>query len=152
IETNGYDAYANGNVNLYSGLVSAPRPPDVVTLSSGFLTYRPDVHPGYARWRQDIASNPLSFVLLPSLDLETCVAEIVRRQLRRPFARSAEREEYVIRTRFAIYANIPAQNVETMRPVDAVVAALLAALAAQEAAAPDGTGHYPDISRLWPLS
>jgi len=79
-------------------------------------------------------------VTRPSRDLETCVAEIVRRQLRRPFARSAEREEHVIRTRFPIYANMPAQKIETMRPVDAVVAELLAALAAQQAAAPDGTG------------
>jgi len=125
IDTNGYDAYANHNLNLYAALVSGPRPPDVMALSSGFMTYRQDVHPGYARWRLDVASSRSTYVLLPSLDLETCVAEIVRRQLRRPFARSAEREEHVIRARFPIYANLPPQKVETMQPVDAVVAQLL---------------------------
>jgi shikimate kinase len=60
-------------------------------------------------------------VLLPSLDLEACVAEIVRRQISRPFARSAEREEPVIRARFPIYVDLPARKVETMRPVREVL-------------------------------
>jgi shikimate kinase len=158
LDTHSYDAYANRNVSLYSALVSAPRPPEVVALSSGFMTYRRDVHLGYSRWRQDIASSPSTVVLLPSLDLETCVAEIVRRQLLRPFARSAEREEHVIRTRFPIYANIPARRVETMRPVNAVVAELLAPLAAQQTAAPlskrasRGVRGYPvgTIAFVWP--
>jgi len=127
-------------VSLYSDLVVEPGRPDVVALSSGFMTYRDDVHPAYVRWRQRIASSKSTFVLLPSLDLETCVAEIVRRQLRRPFARAAGREEHVIRERFPIYASLPAHKVETMRPVDAVVAELLTMVAAQQAAAPDGTG------------
>ena len=55
----------------------------------------------------------------------------------RPFARVAEREEQVIRTRFAMYAGLPARKVETMRPVDAVVAELVHVVAAQHAAAPD---------------
>ena len=70
-------------------------------------------------------ANRSTFVLLPSLDLETCVAEIVRRQLRRRFARAAEREEQVIRMRFPIYAELPIMKVETMKPVEAVVAELL---------------------------
>ena len=126
LDTNGYEAYAGRNVRLYSALVGEPERPDVVALSSGFMTYRDDIHPDYVRWRQQIASSESTFVLLPSLDLETCVAEIVRRQLRRPFARTPEREEHVIRTRFSIYATLPARKVETMRPVDAVVAELLA--------------------------
>lgn len=97
------------------------------------MTYRDDILPGYHRCRQRIASSGSTFVLLPSLDLETCVAETVRRQVRRPFARTPEREEHAIRTRFPTYAGLPARKVETMRPVDAVVAELFAAVAAQNA-------------------
>jgi shikimate kinase len=139
LDTHGYDAYAQRNMSLYSALVGQPGRPDVVALSSGFMTYRDDVHPSYVRWRELVASSESTFVLLPSLELETCVAEIVRRQLRRPFARAAEREAHVIRTRFPIYASLAARKVETMRQVDAVVAELLAMLAAEQAAAPDGT-------------
>jgi shikimate kinase len=67
----------------------------------------------------------LTFVLLPTLDIETCVAETVRRQVTRSFARSPEREEHVIRTRFPIYASLPPRKIETMRPVAVVVAEIL---------------------------
>jgi shikimate kinase len=130
LDTYGYDAYAERNVRLYSGLASAPQRPGVLALSSGFMTYRHDAHPDYVQWRRAIGSSPSTFVLLPSLDQETCVAEIVRRQGRRRFARSAEREEHVIRSRFFVYVNVPAQKVETMRPVEGVLAELLLALAA----------------------
>ena len=125
----GYDAYAQRNVSLYSDLAREPEPA-VISLSSGFMTYRHSVHPDYVRGRQHIASSESTFVLLPSLDLETCVAETVRRQLPRAFARTAEREEHVIRSRFFTYARLPAGKVETMRPVDAVVAELLSILVA----------------------
>ena len=125
----GYDAYAERNVSLYLALAGESGRPGVVALSSGFMTYRDDVHPGYVRCRQHIASSTSTFVLLPSLHVEPCVAEIVRRQLRRPFARGAEREEQVIRARFPVYLSLPARKVETMRPVDAVVAELLTAVA-----------------------
>lgn len=126
--THGYDAYAERNVWLYANLVAGSGKADVVALSSGFMTYHDQVHPTYAGWRQRIASSALTFVLLPSLDDETCVAEIVRRQLRRPFARSGAREEDVIRTRFPVYVSLPARKVETMRPVEAVVAELFTAV------------------------
>lgn len=131
LETHGYDAYATRNVDLYSALVGEPVRPGVLALSSGFMAYREDIHPGYHRCRQRIASSEKTFVLLPSLDLEACITETVRRQARRSFARTPEREEQVIRTRFPTYASLPARKVETMRPVDAVVAELFAALAAQ---------------------
>lgn len=131
LATHGYDAYAEQNVSLYSALAGEPERPAVIALSSGFMTYRHDVHPDYVRCRQHIASNELTFVLLPSLDLESCVAETVRRQLQRAFARTAEREEHAIRGRFFVYSRLPARKVETMRPVDAVVADLLSILSAQ---------------------
>ena len=131
LDTHGYDAYAERNVALYLALTPEPRRPGVVALSSGFMTYRQDVHPGYVRCRRQIASSPITFVLLPSLQVETCVAEIVRRQLQRSFARAAAREEQVIRARFPVYVSLSARKVDTMRPVDAVVAELVVAVAAQ---------------------
>jgi shikimate kinase len=92
LEMRGYDAYAAQNVSVYSALTSVAGPLRVIALSSGFFTYPRGVHPGYPALRERIASSPLTFVLLPTLDLETCVAETVRRQLTRSFARSPERE------------------------------------------------------------
>ena len=136
LESHGYDAYAKRNVDVYFTTLAAAAGREVVlALSSGFMTYRPDIHPAYKSCRRDIASSPSTFVLLPSLEFETCVSETVRRQLIRPFARSAEGEEQVIRTRFPSYLNIPATKVETMRPVREVVDEIAAA---QQAAAARG--------------
>ena len=128
LDTHGYEAYAAQNVTLYCDLTSVTESPRVIALSSGFMTYRRDVHNSYPGVRERIASNPLTFVLLPALDPDTCVAETLRRQLTRSFARSPEREEDVIRTRFPIYAGLRARKVETMRPVASVVAELVAAI------------------------
>jgi shikimate kinase len=129
INTHGYDAYAERNVDAYFEVAAATERQAVLALSSGFMTYRLDIHAEYALCRGEISSSLTTFVLLPSLDLEVCVAEIVRRQIGRPFGRSAEREEGVIRARFPIYAGIPAMKVETMRPVCEVVDVLVAAAA-----------------------
>jgi shikimate kinase len=138
IESRGYDAYAARNVQVYADVIrGAAGRERVLALSSGFMTYPGDIHPAYARLRRDVAASPTTFVLLPSLDLETCVAETVRRQLGRPFGRSAEREEQVIRARFALHRDLPATKVETMRPVAEVVEALAAKLAARRGAALD---------------
>lgn len=126
LDAHGYGGYAWRNVDLYSSLAEQPGSLAVVALSSGFMTYSDEVHPDYPGWRRRIAASPSTVVLLPSLDLETCIAEVVRRQLRRPFTRSAEREADVIRSRFPVYAGLPAPKVETLKPVDAVVADLLA--------------------------
>jgi len=124
LDAHGYDGYARRNVGLYSAL-AATMSVRVVALSSGFMTYRDDVHPDYLRCRQRIASSQWTVALLPSLDLETCVAEVVRRQMRRPFARTPEREERVIRERFPVYLGLPVRKVATMRPVGDVVDELL---------------------------
>lgn len=138
IGSRGYDAYAAGNVHVYADVLrGAGSREGVLALSSGFMAYREDVHPAYARFRRDIAASPTTFVLLPSLDLETCVADIVRRQLGRPFSRSAEREEQVIRARFALHRDLPATRIETMRPVAEVVEAVVANMAARRGAALD---------------
>lgn len=127
LDTHGYEAYAEQNVGLYADLVGGQVRPGILALSSGFMTYRDRIHPDYLTLRERVAWSPSTFVLLPSADVETCVNEIVRRQLRRPFARSAEREEQVIRERFSVYSGLPARKVETMQPIDAVVAELVGA-------------------------
>ncbi len=121
IDLHGYQAYARRNVDSYLALLDEPKRPGVVALSSGFMVYEEKIHPEYAALRQRIACGELTFVLLPSLDEETCIAEIVRRQLQRPFARAPQREESVIRSRFSMYASLPARKVTTQRPVAAVV-------------------------------
>jgi hypothetical protein len=89
------------------------------------MTYAPDIHAGYLALRSRIATNPATFVLLPSLDYEVRVRETVRRQLTRSFSRSAEREEDVIRHRFEAYEQLPATRIETIGPINAVVDRLL---------------------------
>jgi len=124
LDAHGYRAYAARNVGLYLDLVDAGTRPDVVALSSGFMTYPDDIHPAYLARRQRIASSPSTFVLLPSVDVETCVAETVRRQLARPFARPATREEQVIRERFPLYMRLPSRKIETMQSIETVVTEL----------------------------
>lgn len=126
IGRHGYDAYARANVETYCSLACAETAPDVVALSSGFMTYAHDIQPEYPRVRSEIAESPATFVLLPSLDREVCVTETVRRQIGRPFGRSAIREEAVIRARFEIYMTVRARKIETMRPVAAAVDEIIA--------------------------
>ncbi len=84
ITIQGYGAYASANVGVYLALINATPTNAVVALSSGFMTYPENAHPRYRELRQRIASHHDTFVLLPSLEKEACVAEIVRRQLTRP--------------------------------------------------------------------
>jgi shikimate kinase len=138
IESHGYDAYAGRNVQVYADVIRGAAEQEwVLALSSGFITYRDDVHPACAHLRNDIAASPMTFVLLPSLDLERCAAESVRRQLGRPFSRSAEREEQVIRARFPAHRDLPVTPIETMRPIAEVVEAIVAHVAARRGGALD---------------
>lgn len=123
-----YEAYARENVEAYCSLFRGETRPGVVALSSGFMTYSIDAHHEYARGRREIEECTQTFLLLPSLDRALCVAETVRRQVARPFGRSPEREEAVIRTRFEIYMALPMRKVETMCPPAVLVDQILAAL------------------------
>jgi shikimate kinase len=120
IDRLGYNAYARENVETYCSLFRAPHRPGVVALSSGFMTYVHHIHPEYRGVVHELKGSPTTFVLLPSLDREACVAETVRRQTARPFGRSVVREEAVIRERFEIYMALPMRRFETMRPVSEV--------------------------------
>lgn len=125
LDRHGYPAYAGRNVEIYLRLVQEARSRCILALSSGFMTYPDGVHPAYANGRLRILSSGSTFVLLPSLEEESCVRETVRRQLQRPFARTPEREEQVIRERFRAYANLPVPKIETMRPIHSIVADLV---------------------------
>ena len=81
LNSHGYDTYARRNVDVYLTSATMVAPEAVLVVSSGFLTYRSDIHPEYESCRRDIASSPSTFVLLPSFEFEACVAETVRRQL-----------------------------------------------------------------------
>ena len=128
IGRHGYDTYARENVEAYCSLFREGTHREVVALSSGFMTYASDTHPEYRRVRHEIEECAQTFALLPSLNRELCVAETVRRQVARPFGRSPEREEAVIRTRFEIYMALPMRKVATMRPTAVIVDEILAAL------------------------
>jgi shikimate kinase len=128
IDRFGYRAYARENVDNYDASMREGGGQVLVALSSGFMTYQSDIHPQYACIRRNIEENPATFVLIPSLDRDTCVAETVRRQLVRSFARSAEKEEAVIRERFPTYIGLRPRKIETHRPIAAVVDEILAAI------------------------
>jgi shikimate kinase len=108
------------------------------------MTYVDDVHPAYPVWRERVGSSPSTFVLLPSLQFEVCVRETVRRQLGRPFSRSAEREEHVIRERFPVYLGLPVRKIATLRPIETVVDELISALVS------DGLRGVQDSMRAAP--
>jgi shikimate kinase len=131
IEAHGYDNYARENIENYCSLLRRESRPAVMALSSGFMTYEPSAHPQYLHRRSEIELCPNTFDLLPSLDREICVSEIVRRQIARPFGRSAVREEAVIRARFEVYKAMRVRKVETMHSVSAVVDELVAALTSE---------------------
>lgn len=133
-----YRSYAAQNVQVYLDTSQSSNAPRVMALSSGFMTYPVDIHPAYGRLCREIANSPSTAVLLPSFDYETCVAETVRRQMGRPFSRSAVREEEVIRARFGIYWALPAMKFETMRPVDVITDGLMAHLLPHTALKPSG--------------
>jgi shikimate kinase len=127
INRRGYEAYARENIETYRALSRNIAASRVMALSSGFMTYPRDIHPEYADLRSEIERSPTTFVLVPSLDPERCVAETVRRQMTRPFSRSTAREESVIRERFPIYVGLSSRKIETMRPLAAIVDELLSA-------------------------
>jgi shikimate kinase len=137
----GYNAYARENVETCNELLYEDRNPCVAALSSGFMTYPQDIHSEYARLRRDIEHSPTTFVLIPSLNREMCIAETVRRQLARPFARSGAKEEAVIRERFSIYVGLRAPKIETMRPLSAIVEELLCGLPSPFPARPHFTSR-----------
>jgi shikimate kinase len=128
IAAHGYSAYARANVTLYFQL-AAPPFAGVLALSSGFMTYDLDVHDRYAGCVREISLSRSAFVLLPTLDLETCASETVRRQTGRDAGRmTADRADAKIRERFGRYVELPNEKIETMCSLAAAVARIRARL------------------------
>jgi len=115
IGKHGYAVYAAANVATYLTVRSSTSA--VVALSSGFMVYSTDVYPGLHELRRELVAAPTTVLLLPSLDLEICVAETVRRQRERNLTirRSSVREETVIRERSAQYRSLTERIVTTMQ-------------------------------------
>ena len=132
IRRHGYIAYARSNVETYRAI--PPSRSAILALSSGFMTYPDSIHPALPVVRQSIARLSSTFVLLPSLHVEECVAETVRRQRERPMPhhRSDDREEDVIRERFPIHMALPARKVTTMRDPAEIAAEIVALSGALE--------------------
>lgn len=128
IALHGYPAYARRNVETYEEIEA--RALAILAVSSGFMTYPEDVHPRLPTIRRSIATLSSTVVLLPSLDLEPCVAETLRRQRARPRAqhRTDAREEQVIRERFPVYVALAARKVTTMRPAADIAAEIAVAV------------------------
>jgi len=137
IEQTGYEAYAGQNLELGRELISRAGDASVIALSSGFMVYPLDINPEYQALRQYLNSSPSTFVLLASLEFESCVAETVRRQLMRPFSGSAAEEERKVRERFPIYSALPVKKVATVGTVEETVEKICSMLSAQQTAAPD---------------
>lgn len=104
IAAHGYEGYARRNVAVYLNLRNDVQRAAVVAMSSGFMTYPLEIEPRYRAVRRGIEADPLTALLLPSFDLETCVDSIVARQLeRRYLASSRSKEEQRIRARFPVF-------------------------------------------------
>lgn len=144
IQDRGYAAYAVANVECYLTLPS--RNLAAVALSAGFMMYSEELHPLIGPLQRAIAAAPTTVLLLPSLDLETCVAEIVRRQTTRPLPlrRSAAREEQGIRERFPRYLRLTPRVVTTMRSPQ-IVARDVVARVIDEADVPWTAPTPPDV-------
>jgi shikimate kinase len=125
LKVHGYPSYARQNIQVYVDTLGSLSEDAVLAVSSGFMTYGIEAHPAYGNLCRDIVANPLTVVLLPSFDCETCVTETVRRQLGRPFSRSAEHEEEAIRARFEVYLGLPTKKFETTVPTNHLVDQLI---------------------------
>lgn len=117
IDAYGYTAYAQRNLSVYLGLVQKADGPTVLALSSGFLTYPTNIDPRYAEVRRAIEVNPLTALLLPSFELESCVDIIVKRQLARAYlAGNRVREEQRIRERFPLFTALKCNRFRSDAP------------------------------------
>lgn len=117
INDHGYEAYAARNIETYIELLASIEYHCVIALSSGFMVYPVDVHPDYRKLKKNLAGDGNTFLLLPSVFLESCVDETVRRQLGRSYLTGgAEAEEKKIRKRFSEYSALPCKRIETSSP------------------------------------
>ena len=95
----------------------------IIVCSSGFMTYPHDIHQDYIKIKDEIESHIFTFLMLPSLVLETCVQEIVARQMNRAYLNLVRaKEELKIRQRFQLYSNLKCRVLLTDQIPDQVAA------------------------------
>lgn len=112
----GYQQYAFRNIQLFLQLQAKSETQDIIIIvcSSGFMTYPNDIHKEYVETKNMIENYKFTFLLLPSLELEDCVREILIRQMKRAYLDvSEEKEELKIRMRFQQYVGLNCQRVLT---------------------------------------
>ncbi len=110
----GYQQDAFRNIQLFLQLQAKCETQGIIVCSSGFMTYPNDIHKEYVKIKNMIENYKFTFLLLPSLELESCVREILIRQMKRVYLdASEEKEELKIRMRFQQYVGLNCQRVLT---------------------------------------
>jgi len=121
----GYKEYAARNIQLFMQLQIKYdlNKIMIIVCSSGFMTYPHDTHQDYIKIKDEIESHIFTFLMLPSLVLETCVQEIVARQMNRAYLNPVRaKEELKIRQRFQLYSNLKCRVLFTDHIPDQVAA------------------------------
>ena len=125
ITRHGYKEYAARNIQLFMQLQIKYdlNKIMIIVCSSGFMTYPHDIHQDYIKIKDEIESHIFTFLMLPSLVLETCVQEIVARQMNRAYLNPVRaKEELKIRQRFQLYSNLRCRVLFTDQIPDQVAA------------------------------
>ncbi|MDR7015921.1 shikimate kinase [Acinetobacter sp. 3657] len=116
IVEHGYKKYAVRNFQLFLALRAKYHVNriTIIVCSSGFMAYPSDIDRNYIKVKDEIENHIFTFLLLPSLDLETCVKEVLTRQMNRTYLNPViEKEELKIRARFELYSKLGCRIVLT---------------------------------------
>lgn len=108
INVYGYRQYAIRNLEIYIQISQSLSLSDmrIIVCSSGFMCYPDDISKDYLRIKKQIENHDFTFLLLPSLYLETCVNEIINRRVQRSYLNlSKEKETQKIRKRLSVYTD-----------------------------------------------
>ncbi|MCH7294993.1 shikimate kinase [Acinetobacter higginsii] len=117
----GYKEYAARNMQLQ--IKYDLNKITIIVCSSRFMTYLHGTHQDYIKIKDEIESHIFTFLMLPSLALETCVQEIVARQMNRAYLNPVRaKEELKIRRRFQLYSNFKCRVLLTDQIPDQVAA------------------------------
>ena len=97
-----------------------------MALSSGFMTYHgrgsSELRRGSCRHCRESDNGGVAPI---AQDKETCVTEIVRRQIHRHVGLVAAREEVKIRRSLPVYMALPAPKVTTMQAPEAIASDII---------------------------
>ncbi|MCH7316881.1 MULTISPECIES: shikimate kinase [Acinetobacter] len=121
----GYKEYAARNIQLFMQLQIKYdlNKIMIIVCSSGFMAYPHDIQQDYMKIKDEIESHIFTFLMLPSLALETYVQEIVARQMNRAYLNPVRaKEELKIRQRFQLYSNLKCRVLLTDQIPDQVAA------------------------------